>query len=84
MREERIENTGIVIYHFEPGEKAMVKRGRFRVPQKTPMWANGYTCTVVRNNSVTVSVRIDGYEEETHYIDVMDLVPVGYRMDTLG
>ena len=27
MTVEHIENTGIDIFHFEPGERAMVKRG---------------------------------------------------------
>ena len=81
---EHIENTGIDIFHFSPGERAMVKRGRFYQSYRTPQRTHGYECTVVRNNERSVSVRIAGYEEETHYIDVLDLVPIGYRMDTLG
>ena len=83
MTVEHIENTGIDIFHFEPGERAMVKRGRFHQPYRTPQWTHGYECTVARNNERSVSVRIDGYGDETHYIDALDLVPIGYRMDTL-
>lgn len=84
MKVESIENTGFNFYHFEPGERALVKRGRYSVSHRTPSWCHGYYCTVVRNNDCTVSVRIDGYEDEIHYIDSKDLVPLEYSMETLA
>lgn len=76
MTKEVLED-GSVLYRFEVGEKARVKRSRYFHSHKTPMWANQYLCTIKRNNRTSVSVVIDGFENETHYVDPLDLIPLG-------
>lgn len=82
MTEERVEGTGLIFFHFEPGERARIKRNRYSVSQRTPLWTDGYNCTVIRNNDATVSVSVAGYEDEKHYIDEKDLVPLDYLRST--
>ncbi len=84
MTEERVDGTGLVFFHFEPGERARIKRGRYSVSLRTPLWTDGYHCTVLRNNDITVTVVVDGYEDEKRYIDAKDLVPLDYQTDTLA
>ena len=83
MKKEKIEGTGVALFHFEPGERAKIKRDRYTASHKTPLWTEGYKCTVTRNNEIATTVQIDGYEEEKHYIDTKDLVPLTHQMDTL-
>lgn len=84
MKEELIKGTGLHFYHFDPGERARVKRGRYYVSHVTPLWSDGYNCVVVRNNKNSVTIRIDGYEDELHRVDTKDLVPENYRTGTLA
>ena len=72
------------IFRFLPGERARIMRQRYFVSNRTPLWAHGYCCEVIKNNRYTVSVKIDGYEDEVHYIDTKDLVPLDYNTSHLA
>lgn len=84
MTQKTIENTGITIYAFEPGERALIKRGRYAVSHVTPLWCHCYACEIVRYNKNSVTVKVDGYEDERHYVDAKDLVPEKYKTGTLA
>ena len=72
-------------FEFDVGEQAKVFRGRYITSHTTPLWTHGYLCTIIRyNKSGSVSVRIKDYEDETHYIDYKDLVPVDYDLSHLA
>ena len=64
-----------MIYTFEPGEKALIRRQRHYASTRTPSFANMVECEVIKNNKHSVSVKIDGYEDEVFYVDAKDLVP---------
>lgn len=72
-------------FRFDPGEKARVMRGRYAVSHTTPLWMHCYEVTIVRyNKSNSVTVIADGYENEKHYVDQKDLVPLDYDTSHLA
>lgn len=61
------------LYHFDAGSRVIIKRHRLGVSRYTPDWANNQHGLIIRNNPMSVTVRVDN--ETTTRVDPIDVIP---------